>query len=292
MASRRPLLKTLVAVAALALVATACGGGGGKKAASNATTTSVQDTSTTVADTSTTAAGGSTATTKAGQKPATTVGARVNGQPAGNYQPPAGAKAAAPATPGVYQYDNQSTGTNTFGPPPTPTPLKIDAPQGTRQHSTNDMTSGNKGTVTETTFDYKPEGVYLVDVLITNKTALGNQTIHFVGNPPPLAAPTGVKPGQSVEFDLSSDPPGTSIHLKVDFVRNETLTVGGQSVDTLVIHQVGTLSGNVRGTQSADSWVSPKYNLFVKTHSVGDVTASGVNVKSDVTSTLQKLTPG
>ena len=33
--------------------------------------------------------------------------------------------------------------------------------------------------------------------------------------------------------------------MKIDFVRNETLTIGGQPVDTLVAHQTATLSGKI-----------------------------------------------
>ena len=291
MAPSRPFLRTLAVLGVLAVVAASCGGGGGKKTAAKGTTTSVQDTSTTVAETSTTAAGGATPTTKAGARPGTPAGAKVNGQPAGNYQPPAGAAPAKPAAPGTYTEDN--SGTSTFGAPPPKSPLVIDAPAGTRQHSTNDMRSGGKGSVSETTLDYQADGVHLVEVKVTTYTGTGfNQTLDFVGNPPPNAAPTGVTPGHSVDFDLSSNPPGTNIHVHIDFVRNETITIGGQPVNTMFIHQEGTLTGNINGKQTMDAWVSPQYDLFVKTHSTSDATASGVHFTSDVTSTLEKLTPG
>lgn len=278
-------MKRVAACAAVAaMVLAACGGGGGaKKTAAKGTTTSSEASTTTVAGSSTTAAGGATATTKAAAKPAANSGAKVNGQPASGYTPPAGATPAKPATPGTYTYDN--SGTSSLGAVPAKSSLIIDPPQGTQQHSTNDMGSSGK---TETTLDYKPEGVYLVEVKVTAPGA----TYDFVGNPPPLAAPTGVKPGQSVDFDLSTNPPGTSIHVHIDFVRMETITIGGQPVDTMVIHQVGTLSGNLTGTQTMDAWVSQQYDLFVKTHTTGDVHQGVFEAKSDVTSTLEKLTPG
>ena len=105
-----------------------------------------------------------------------------------------------------------------------------------------------------------------------------------------LVAPTGVQPGQSVEFDISGS--GENVHVKIDFVRTERLTIGGQPVDTLVAHQTATLSGKINGTQSGDSWVSPQYNLGVKDHTVLDGTAYGSKIHSDVTSQLQRLTPG
>jgi hypothetical protein len=147
------------------------------------------------------------------------------------------------------------------------------------------MGSGGK---TETTLDYLTDGVHLVEIKVTN----GSTTFDFVGNPPPLAAPTGVQPGQSVDFDLASNPPGTNIHVHIDFVRMETITIGGQPVNTMVIHQVGTLSGKLTGTQTQDAWVAPQYDLFVKSHGVADVKYGAFNIHSDVTSTLEKLTPG
>ena len=140
----RPALRSLATVLAVLLLASACGGGGGKKkTAAKGTTTSVEDTSTTGADTSTTGSGGATATTKAAAGKSTTpaAGNKVNGQASGNYQPPAGAKAATPPTPGTYRYD--TSGSTTFGAqtssPPPVTPLAVDPPSGTRQHTTRDM---------------------------------------------------------------------------------------------------------------------------------------------------------
>jgi hypothetical protein len=260
----RPFLKTLSAVAMLALVAVACGGGGGKKTAAKGTTTSIEDTSTTVADTSTTAAGGATATTKAAGKAQPSTGNKVNGQSSSNYQPPPGAKAATPPTPGTYRYDTSGStkfGTQTSSPPPVTT-LVVDPPAGTRQHSTLDARDGSgNGSVTESTVDFQPQGVLLVELKITTKAGFINDVTDFVANPPVLVAPTGVKPGQSVEFDLSGS--GTNVHAKIDFVRTERLTIGGQAVDTLVAHQVATLSGKITGTQTSDTWNSTQDDLTV-----------------------------
>src|SRR5207248_7653417 len=168
---RSDMKRAAVCAAIAAILLAACGGGGSKKTAAKGSTTSVEETSTTVAGTTTTAAaGGATATTKASTK-AGTSGGQVNGQPANNYTPPAGATPAKPATPGTYTEDN--SGTSSFGPPPPKSPLVIDAPAGTRQHSTNDMRSGGKGSVSETTLDYQADGVHLVEVKVTTYTGPG-----------------------------------------------------------------------------------------------------------------------
>jgi hypothetical protein len=129
-----------------------------------------------------------------------------------------------------------------------------------------------------------------VELKITTKAGFINDVTDFVANPPVLVAPTGVKPGQSVEFDLSGS--GTNVHAKIDFVRTERLTIGGQAVDTLVAHQVATLSGKITGTQTSDTWNSTQDDLTVKQHTVADLTAYGVQTHSDISSQLQKLTPG
>lgn len=287
--------RVAVLAAVAAMILAACGGGGGKKTAAKGTTTSVEETTTTVASSSTTAAGagGATATTKPGQKPASTGGAKVNGQSPSSYTPPPGATPAKPAAPGTYHYDTSGSskfGTQTSSPPPV-TNLVVDAPAGTRQHSSLDArdSTGN-GSITETTLDFQPQGVFLVELHIKTKAGIASDDTDLVANPPAMIAPTGVKPGQSVEFDISGS--GVTAHVKIDFVRTEKLTIGGQSVDTLVAHQTATLSGKISGTQNSDIWTSPQNSLQVKDHTVADLTAYGVQAHSDTTSTLQKLTPG
>src|SRR5204863_2192624 len=220
-------------------------------------------------------------------------GNKVNGQSPGSYTPPPGAKAATPTAPGAYKYDTSGSskfGNTTSAPPPVTT-LTVDPPGGTRQHSTLDSRDGSgNGSITETTLDYQPQGVFLVELKVTTKAGFVNDVTDFVANPPALVAPTGVHPGQSVEFDLSGS--GTNAHVKVDFLRTEKMTVGGQSVDTLMAHQTATLSGKVTGTQNSDTWTSTQYDLTVKNHTVADLTAYGIQAHSDTTSTLQKLTPG
>ena len=132
--------------------------------------------------------------------------------------------------------------------------------------------------------------MYLVEIKVTaNRGALGQQTFDFVANPPALGAPTGVKPGTTAEFDLAGS--GTNIHVHLDFVRTETLTIGGQNAETMFAHQVATFSGAINGTMTSDSNVSQQYDLYVKDHSVTDLTAYGIKAHTDYTSTLQKLTP-
>jgi hypothetical protein len=288
----RPVHRVVAGASVAILLLAACGGGGGKKKA--ASTSATTETSTTApGDTTTTAAASGTATTAAKGGPGTTAAAKVNGSPSNNYQPPAGSTPAKPAAPGTYKYD--TSGSTSFGAqnskPPAVTTLTVDPPAGTRQHSTRDDrdASGN-GSLTETTLDFQPQGVLLVELKITTKAIGITDVEDFVANPPALVAPTGAKPGDHLELDLSGS--GTNVHVSIDVQRHETLTIGGQSTDTLVAHQVATLSGKISGTLTADMWLSPQYDLTVKDHTVSDVTAYGAKAHSDITSQLQKLTPG
>jgi hypothetical protein len=293
MATSRPTVRTLfVTLALVALVAAACGGGSDKKkAASTGTTTSVVDTSTSIAGSSTTVAAAGTATTKAAAKTATTVkGATIGGQPQSNYTPPAGSTPATPSQPGTYKYDNSGSSSPGGAAPPVST-LVVDPPAGTRQHATRESKQANgDGSTTETTFDFQPQGVFLVELKTTTKAFGITDTTDLVANPPVMVAPTGVKPGTPpIEFDISGS--GASVHVKIEFVRAEKVTVGGQSVDTLVIHQTGTLSGKINGTQTSDMW-QPLHGPTVKDHTVLDGTYGSIKVHSDITSMLQKITPG
>src|SRR5207248_3777234 len=171
--SMGPYVRRVLVVAAVAVVLLgACGGGGGKKKVAKASSVTTES-STTIASTTTTAAGGGTATTTGSKKtPSPTGAARINGTPSNNYQPPAGSTPAKPAAPATYKFDTSgatSFGAQTSKPPPVTT-LRVDPPAGTRQHSARDDrdASGN-GSVTETTLDFQPQGVLLVELKITTK---------------------------------------------------------------------------------------------------------------------------
>src|SRR5437867_9336215 len=97
---KRVLAGTAVAV----LVLAACGGGGGKKKAAKSSVGTTTTSTTVASETTTTAAAGGPGTTVAVNRSPGTAGAKVNGSPSNNYQPPAGSTPAKPATPGTYKY--------------------------------------------------------------------------------------------------------------------------------------------------------------------------------------------
>jgi hypothetical protein len=143
--------------------------------------------------------------------------------------------------------------------------------------------------VTETTLDFYPQGVLIEGTRVTTKAYGFTDVQDFVASPPALVFPAGAKPGDQLQFDMSGS--GTTLHVVVRFTGTDRLTIAGQPVDTLRLHETATLSGKLRGTRDVDEWVLPEHDLIVKSHTVQDVSAYGSQSHSDVTSTLRTLTP-
>ena len=166
----------------------------------------------------------------------------------------------------------------------------MDPPNGTRQHSTVDQRdSSGDGAITETTLDYRPDGVFLDELKITTKASGITDVTDLIADHPVPAVPTGAGPGTQTAIDLSS--PDTKLHLVIKVLREEKVVIGGQAVDTLAIHQTGTFSGKLTGTSNIDDSIAIKYSLFVSDHTVSDVSAYNIKYHSDITSKMQKVTP-
>ena len=250
-----------------------------------------ETTTSTVAATTTTSAPGRTTTTAAGARTTTTRRAAAT-TPTTTHS--AGARALTPATPGTYRYD--TAGATTFAgntvPFPAVTTLVVDAPSGTRQRSTRNLrdAAGN-GLQTEFTLDYRPEGVFLVALRVTTGFSGITDVRDLRPASPVLLLATGAGPGAHREADLTGNSPAK---LVVDVLREERLTIGGQSVDTLVMRATVTLApGDVTGRQELTVNVDRGTRLWVKERSVTDASAAGglFTAHSEYTATMQRLTP-
>lgn len=279
-------MRRLAAGVVLVLLA-ACGNGepapdAVRASAGQETTTSTVAASTTTSPrrTTTTRAGARTTTTRASAAPTTTA--------------PAGPRALAPATPGSYRYT--TAGATTFAGTtvafPAVTTLVVDAPSGTRQHSTRNLRdpSGN-GLQTEFTLDYRPEGVFLAALRVTTGFNGVTDVRDLQPALPVLLLATGAGPGAHREADLGGTSPAK---LVVDVLREERLTIAGQAADTLVMRATVTLApGAVTGRQELTVNVDRGSRLWVKEHSVTDASAAGglFTAHSEYTATIQRLTP-
>ncbi len=287
-------------VALLAIVSAACGGGGDDddKVATSATTTSTVAGVTSTVDpnaTSTTVEGTTDTTVEAG--PGTTVGTAPPATAPPATAPPVGPAPLTPAAPGLYRY---TTGgfTNINGnvvPFPAVTTNYVDAPTGSRQHASRDLRSSGNGPLTEYTFEYRPDGVYLVTLRLTTTYSGQSDTRDLTPPAPLLFLATGAAPGASRTLDIPV-PSGGTARVVVDVVGTEPVTVGGATLDTLVVRSVATLPpGQVSGTQSLTVNLDRASRLWVRERGVADATAtiSGftLTVHNEYTATIQSLSP-
>ena len=283
-----------VAAAALAcgLALGACGGDGDDRVRR------LEGTPTTAP--STTAAPESTPTTATGPAAtrAVTTTRRADPPPtAAPARPPAAETSATtgPPAPGTYRYD--TVGSSTFGLAPVPFPavttLMVDSATGTRQRSVRDLRDpAGTGPLGESVLDYRPEGVHLLSLRLTTRVA-GTTDVRELRPPAPvLFLPTAARPGAHTELDIPVNG-GAPVHVVVDVVGEEAVTVGGQAVDALVIRATTTLPpGSVSGRQELTVWFDRGSRLIVKERQVTDAVAGLLTFHSEYDATLQRLTPG
>jgi hypothetical protein len=167
----------------------------------------------------------------------------------------------------------------------------VDPPVGTRQHSTRDLRdpSGN-GPVMELSLDYRRAGVFLEGLRLTTSVSGFSNVQDLRPASPALLLPAGAGPGVRQELDLAGG--GSSAHVVVDVQRQERLTIGGQAVDTLVVHLVATLPpGEITGTLDMTAWLAPSVRLWVKERAVTDASAGGglARFQSRYEATVQHL---
>ncbi|MFN2607446.1 MAG: hypothetical protein ABR511_06055, partial [Acidimicrobiales bacterium] len=109
-------------------------------------------------------------------------------------------------------------------------------------------------------------------------------------SPEPLVA-AGAGPGTHLAYDLAGG--SGAAHLVIDVLRTERVTVGGQGVDTLVMHVVASLPSGGDTTASLDmtAWFAPSARIWVKEHGALDAAAAGglLKVHSGYDATLQRL---
>ena len=292
------------ALVLLSVAGVACGGGGDKKkVTTNASTSStvVGTTSTSApADpdaTTTTVEAGPDTTLRGGGGPGTTAGPgpAATAPPA---TPPPGPVALTPAAPGVYHYATTGGATlnGTAAPFPPDTTNTIGAPAGVRQVASRDLRSGGNGSQISYTFDYRPDGLYLVSLVTSTSFGGYTDTRDLTPPAPLLFLATGAGPGasQTLNIPLST---GGSARVVVDVLGTEPVNVAGQNRDTLIVRSVANLPpGQITGTQSLTVNLDRASRLWVRERGLGDATGtvSGipVNVHTEYTATITSLTPG
>lgn len=294
----------VVSTATAVLVLGACGGttsglalaAGPHNAPADSTTTLVTTPPTTQASA---AAPGTTSSTAAASSQrgavalATTRAKTTTTARASSGAPATAASMGWPApTAGVYSYDTSGSTSSLLGNKsfPAVTTLTVDAPSGTKQHSLRELVAANgDGFVIDQTLDYQHGGIAVVQQRLS-MTQGGNKTVRtLTATPTTVVIPIGAPLGSHADFALT----GSTIdgHEIVDILSGTPVTVGGQSVATVLVKSVLTVTGNVSGTIELDQWWSAGSRLPVKEHVTGTLKSGLVSVKTHYDATMRTLTP-
>ncbi len=203
------------------------------------------------------------------------------------------AQSIAPRQAGTYHYD--TSGQTTYGggfsqQPPSDTTLTVDPPNGPVQRSVRDMRdSQGNGSVSETWLQFRSDGVYLDRVKTTTQFGPYSNVLDLSPKQPVLVAKPGAGPGAHTEFAMTGS--NTTVHVTIDVIRKDRLTIGGRGVDTYLVRTHSTFSGDVQGESTADTWFTPDRLLPVKEHVVTDAQTSAGSSHSEYRAQLKQLSP-
>ncbi len=297
----RKIIRLTWLLAVMALVAAACGGGGGDdEVASQGTSSSSSTSSTTTtppADDSSasTAPGGGGDTGSGGG--GSESGGTSDGSGGGGGTAPSEPEAAQPAAPGTYEYDTDGE-TETSGALggteelPELTTLEVQPADGARQRSVRDMRDENgDGTVTTTDLLFRDDGVYVEYLKIAARDSGVTFTFEFVLDPPELVAPTNPAPGFHTEFSTESTNGGIRADVTIDISDRETVTIGGTSVETIVLVTHIEFEGDIDGESTSTDNIDPERSLRVHEDSVSDIQFGPTTAHTEYVATLRSLSP-
>ncbi|HUQ39441.1 MAG TPA: hypothetical protein VM030_04755 [Acidimicrobiales bacterium] len=244
----------------------------GTTLAGETVTTTGGDATGVAAGTATTAKGATAATTKGGTSGgggAVTPGARLD-----------------PAKPGTYTYTvTGKRSSPAFGEQPMngDSQLKVDGASGRDQHS---LESSGQGS-TEQVARYGDDGVRLVSL----RTSQAGFTKEFKPASPVQILPWPVKDGQTWSWKITSTDGATTVTSSFTLVGHETLTIGTEKVDTLVIDATVQTSGDITSTSTQKIWASPAYRLVVQDQGTTDGSFGGTKFHSEISRKLKSTKP-
>jgi hypothetical protein len=147
--------------------------------------------------------------------------------------------------------------------------------------------------MTEFGLDFRPDGVFLEDLKLTNSFAGMVNVQDLRPGAPALLVPAAAAPGSHTEFDLKA-PDGGSAHTTVDVTGAESVDAGGTSVDTLMVTTRVTLPpGDVAGTLELTGWFATGPRVWAKERFVANASVAGglFTFHSEYGATAQSLIP-
>lgn len=158
-------------------------------------------------------------------------------------------------------------------------------PQGSTQRNTKQASGGSQ----QTTLKFNSTGLYVLDLHIMDQ----GFNEDFVPATTALFFPAQYSVGKSWSWSAKSrDGKYTfAVTSKVSSV-SSSATVGGQSQPAVIVDSTIHLTGNgIDLTDKLRDWVSTKYALVLKEHSVESGAVDGIKLASDVTRTLRSTSP-
>ncbi len=287
---------TAVAFVFLSVVSGACGGGDPSASGRTSPTVVVDGTTTTAAPVATPNTVEVGIDTARGSPETTATTSTVPAITAPPVPAPTGPVALTPPAPGTYHYAT-SGGVIVNGTPvpfPADTINTIGGPVGTRQVATREMRSSANTAVATYTFDYRPDGLYSVSLALnTSVSPFPPYAVSIVPSASLLFLATGAAAGASQTLDVPAERFG-SARVVVDVLGTESVVIGNQTVDTLVVRTVVTFPpGQVAGSQTLIVNLYRASRLSVRERGTGDATVAGlINVHAEYTATIKSLTPG
>ncbi len=187
--------------------------------------------------------------------------------------------------PGAYIYDNSGTFTaGTARKVDGSTTLTVDKPVGDNQRSV--LGGGEQGS-TEQTVQRTTTGTLLRQLKLDN-AAFQKEFAPAKGV---LAVPRPAKIGARWSWTMTSTDGKTTAAFSGRVARNETVTVGGVKVATVVIESTLKLSGDITYTAQNTVNYDPSRLLQVRDRTRGSGMVSGFAFQTDITSVLRSTKP-
>lgn len=161
--------------------------------------------------------------------------------------------------------------------------LRVDPPSGNDQHFALEYGDGG----TAQTVRPRSGGIDLAYLKVTVQAS----SWEFRPSPVVLFAPDPASVGSTWSWRITSTDGSLTIDARFKAVRNESVTIGGEAVNTVVVEGTSTLSGAVNGTLKQTLWGSERYRLIVRTEDVTD-TSTPFASHSESRSELASTKPG
>lgn len=168
--------------------------------------------------------------------------------------------------------------------------LSVAGPSGGVQRAVRDLRdSDGNGRITETRVRGASDGLHLEYLKNTSKFAGITDVREFTPNPPPLILGTGAPAGDHLSFTMSGS--DVTVVTTVDVLPRQSISIGGKTIQAIVIKIHTEFSGDVTGSGDATNWLRPTDGLLLRETDSSDVQSGFAHVTSNYDAKLDSLTP-